>query len=479
MKQSSLLVVFFWLFSLTSALYLKPDLPLEDEFYNTPDNLDDYTEGEIIRYRTVPLMVRSVYYPINIKNAWQFLIRSENSVGNATAVVTTVFEPYDADPSKLLSYQFAEDSASANCAPSYSVLFGAKMDTIIAQLEMVLVSTGLSRGWYVVSPDYEGTQGAFTAGRQAGKATLDSIRAVLTSQNTTGINPDAKVAMWGYSGGTIASGWAAQLQPVYAPELKDNLIGVAVGGWVTNITLTAQATEGTIYAGLVPNAVTGLMQEYPHLRPIIMNAIRPDRRAWFEEAADKCLIESVFTFAFHHFFSGSDRYVPEGWSIFNKPEVKAIIDQNTLALDEDEGVPEIPMFVFHGTEDEIVPFPGAQRAYENYCDWGIDSLEFAVSNTTGHILEVVEGSGAAIKWLEDRFNGKPTVQGCKRTVRSTNLEYPGADLAYYQLIRTLFSSFPGGKIGESYDRNVTVPQNFDGKLDWIVDKLEALGPIPL
>ena len=33
----------------------------------------------------------------------------------------------------------------------------------------------------------------------------------------------------GYSGGTIATGWAAQLQPRYAPELKGQLIGAAVG----------------------------------------------------------------------------------------------------------------------------------------------------------------------------------------------------------------------------------------------------------
>ena len=41
--------------------------------------------------------------------------------------------------------------------------------------------------------------------------------------------------MWGYSGGTVATGWAAALQPTYAKELKSNLIGAAMGGFVTNI----------------------------------------------------------------------------------------------------------------------------------------------------------------------------------------------------------------------------------------------------
>ena len=479
MRQSFLFAFFLWLCTLTNALYLKPTLPLEDDFYNKPDNVDDYAEGDIIRWRNAPLMIRSIYYPVNVKNAWQFLVRSTDSRGNATAIVTTVLEPYDADPTKLLSYQFAEDSASPNCSPSYSILFGANMDTVIAQAEMILLSTGLSRGWYVVAPDYEGVQSAFTVGRQAGHATLDSIKAVLTTQNTTGIDPDAKVAMWGYSGGTIASGWAAQLQPKYAPELKDNLIGVAVGGWVTNITLTAQATDGTLYAGLIPNAINGIVQEYPEMRLTLNEYIREDRKDWFFEAANKCLLPSILSYAFHNFFSGHNAYSKIGWDIFNLDVVKNIVDYNTLALTEDEGVPEIPMFVFHGTEDEIVPFSGAQRAYENYCDWGIDSLEFAVANTTGHILEVVEGSAAAIKWLEDRFSGKPVVQGCKRTVRSTNLEYPGADLAYYQLVRTLFTSIPGGEIGASYPRNATVTAKFEAELSWIIQKLNKIGPLPL
>lgn len=71
--------------------------------------------------------------------------------------------------------------------------------------------------------------------------------------------------MYGYSGGTIASEWAAFLQPKYVPELKNNPICCAIGGWVTNITLTAEATDGAKSAGLLPIAVNGLINEYPIL----------------------------------------------------------------------------------------------------------------------------------------------------------------------------------------------------------------------
>ena len=134
--------------------------------------------------------------------------------------------------------------------------------TVATQIDMALMVPMLKQGYYVVSLIMR-DQNPFTVGRQSGKATLDSIRAILKSNKFTGIKSDAKVAMWGYSGGSLASGWAAALQPKYAPELKKNLIGAALGGFVTNITATAEATDGTLFAGLVPNALSGLANEYP------------------------------------------------------------------------------------------------------------------------------------------------------------------------------------------------------------------------
>ena len=59
----------------------------------------------------------------------------------------------------------------------------------------------------------------------------------------------------GYSGGSLASGWAAALQPDYAPELSRNLLGVALGGFITNVTATVEATDDTIFAGIAANVL--------------------------------------------------------------------------------------------------------------------------------------------------------------------------------------------------------------------------------
>lgn len=72
--------------------------------------------------------------------------------------------------------------------------------------------------------------------------------------------------MWGYSGGSLATGWAISLQLKYAPELKENLIGAAVGGFATNITAVAEAVDGTVFSGFIPLALNGLANEYPDFK---------------------------------------------------------------------------------------------------------------------------------------------------------------------------------------------------------------------
>ena len=59
--------------------------------------------------------------------------------------------------------------------------------------------------------------------------TLDSIRAAFSEELTLDLPDDAKVVMLGYSGGAIATEWAAELAPTYAPDVNGRMIGAAMG----------------------------------------------------------------------------------------------------------------------------------------------------------------------------------------------------------------------------------------------------------
>ena len=135
-------------------------------------------------------------------------------------------------------------SSYLNCAPSYSFRTGAdlKAGNQLTASEMPYIAALLVRGYTVSSADYESNElSAFAvgarsgrhaelmcAGHLAGHAVLDGIRATLNF-NQSRLDPSStRIASIGYSGGAFATGWAASLQPTYAPDVK--LIAAAFGG---------------------------------------------------------------------------------------------------------------------------------------------------------------------------------------------------------------------------------------------------------
>ncbi|CAX40845.1 lipase precursor, putative [Candida dubliniensis CD36] len=414
----------FLLFLLAAPIYaglIFPTKPSKDSFYNAPAGFEKAAVGDILQSRTMPKSFTSKFAHLKIQNSWQLLVRSEDSFGNPNVIVTTVMEPFNADPSKLASYQVYEDSAKLDCAPSYAFQTGSAVSTVATKAETLLLAPLLEQGYYVVSPDYEGPKSAFTVGKKSGQAVLNSIRATLKSGKITNIKEDAKVVMWGYSGGSLASGWAAALQPNYAPELSGNLLGAALGGFVTNITATAEATDGTAKAGIVANALGGIANEYPEFKQILQSDT--DKQSVFDQFDSHCLADGVIAYVGTHFLSGSNRIFKSGWDILKNPTVAKIVENNGLVYQK-QLVPKIPIFIYHGTIDKIVPIVNVQKTYQNWCDAGISSLEFAEDGSNGHVTETVVGAPAALTWIINRFNGKQTVSGCQHTKRSNNFEYP-------------------------------------------------------
>ena len=121
----------------------------------------------------------------------------------------------------------------------------------------------LGRGWAVVVPDFEGPRNPYTAGRMAGHATLDGIRAARRFP-PAGLAADGPVGLWGYSGGGQATAWAAEMQPTYAPELA--ISGVAAGGVPPDLEQVARQIDGGLFSGIYFAAAVGLSREYPELR---------------------------------------------------------------------------------------------------------------------------------------------------------------------------------------------------------------------
>ncbi|RCK55836.1 Lipase 8 [Candida viswanathii] len=362
----------------------------------------------------------------NLQNSWVFNVVSQDSFGTPNVITTSILQPTNANASRVVSYQIPEDAATIECAPSVNLL--GNNFTGVSDINLLL-----SQGYYVVIPDYEGPKLAFLAGHQAGHAILDSLRAVLLSKNITGIENTALVNLWGFSGGSFASGWAASLQPTYAPELSANLVGVAVGGFVTDIKAVVKHIDGSPFSGLIAAGIAGLMNEYPDFATQLTSH---STYTGFSEFSKQCSMDTVLKFPFTQFFSGPFRIFPDGWSLADAEPAKTVIASNSLLKQTDpEIMPRVPVFIYHGSVDEIVPVQNSNDIYAKWCGAGISSLEFAEDLTSGHLMEGSIGTPAAIAWMTNRFKGLSVVEGCTHQKRLNNLFYPGIDPVVVQAVK--------------------------------------------
>ncbi|SAL99476.1 hypothetical protein [Absidia glauca] len=383
--------------------------PSKDDFYTPPPGFENEKPGAILKSRTLPhnsLAVASVFRQ-NLESVYQILYRTSDGLGAPVATVTTLFVPYGADPLKLVSYQAAEDSSAIDCAPSYTYQSGSSFSDAFIQAEPLFMASYFRRGWSVSVPDYEGPKALFGVGAMAGKATLDGIRAVLSSCSFTKIDPMADVQMWGYSGGSIPTGWATELHPSYAPEL--NIVGAVLGGVVVSPNGTMNTINQQDEKGLVFPFYRGLANQYPDMAAYLDSVIKPEKRKDYDRVNDLCLTGIMREYKkddLSTYFSEPD-YV-------NHPTVKKALEENVMGqLD----TPTIPLFMLHMEFDKLAPFSEVKELYSRWCDGGA-SIQFNIDASSAHTTHLLLGAPDALLFMESRFDKKPIQKGCSTTGKS-------------------------------------------------------------
>jgi len=232
-----------------------------DPFYtytgSTP--LSSIPLGTVLNTRSVTYHVVGIPTPVV---AQQLLYRTNNAQKQAVVNVTSVIKS-PVSNGQAISYQSAYDSLNPGDEPS-QVIAGDQLDigTVFYSAESVPLSALLLAGYNVIVPDTEGQTADFAAGPEYGMTTLDSIRAAVNT-SSTGLNPSSKVALVGYSGGAIATEWAAQLAPTYAPDVNQQLVGAAEGGVLVDPAHNLNYVDGgLVWGAIAPMALVGLTRAY-------------------------------------------------------------------------------------------------------------------------------------------------------------------------------------------------------------------------
>jgi len=412
-------------------------VPDEDSFYSAPAGLNATAPGTILRSRPVPFPIAAFNtLPANLEAAYQILYRTTDSHGNPEAAMTTLLVPHNAQPSKLLSYQIAQDAPDTACAPSYVLQLLSTPGAIISQAELLLIEAALDKGWYVVTPDYQGPQSAYVAGIQSGQATLDSVRAALQSQNFSQLSPDATVTLWCYSWGALASNWAVELQPSYAPELS--FAGATIGGAIPNIQNVMETINNGPFAGLSASGVMGLYNEYPNLAAYLEQQFVPATETKFKSVRGQCLPATAIEFAFNDMFS----YFKSGNAVIQGAVPQEVLKTNTLG----QHVPTTPLYFYKSINDEVSPIADTDKIVSGYCAGGA-SVQYQRDLLSEHGSLAVTGAPEAMVWLEARMNGTPAASGCSTNSVISTLENPAAIVALGELVVGALAALLGAPIG--------------------------------
>ncbi|CAG9263295.1 Lipase 1 [Burkholderia diffusa] len=392
-----------------------------DPFYTytgaTP--LKSIPPGTVLNTRTVTYHVAGMPTAVT---AQQLLYRTNDAQNRPVVNVTSVIRS-PVSNGRAISYQSAYDSLNPYDEPS-QVIAGDRdvtkiinAGTLLYSAESIPLSTLLLLGYNVIVPDTEGQTADFAAGPEYGMTTLDSIRAALNTPST-GLAPSSKVAMIGYSGGAIATNWAAQLAPSYAPDVNKQLVGAAEGGVLVDPAHNLRYVDGSIvWGGVAAAALAGLSRGFGFdLTPYLSDS----GVAVFNDIRNQSLAYIL------------PKYTGLRWATLFKPQyandINSIPAYVTYANKVNAGLaasPTIPMYIVQGTAGVLDGTFGSQvgdgvmLAYDvralaqKFCASGVPVVytEYPLEHA-GAIAPWVAGM---LPWLYDRFGGKAAPSNCALT----------------------------------------------------------------
>jgi len=384
---------------------VRPLLPADDPFYQPPRGYQHAEPGTVLRSRDVELAFLGLV-PQPVK-AIQLLYRTMDLNGEPEATVTTVIVPAELDPEHpcpLLSYQCAIDAMSSRCFPSYALRRKSKALGSLTQLELLLVTAALAEGWAVSLPDHEGSQGLWGAPYEPGYRVLDGIRAALSSERV-GISPSAPIGMWGYSGGGLATAWAAEMCGEYAPEL--NIVGAVLGSPVGDLGNTFRRLNGSFFAGLPALVVAALAHVYPDLDRVIEAHISDEGRALLDRLETMTTAGAVIRMARKDMGDYLDEPLED---ILSTPEVTHVFDSIRLGA----AVPVPPVLIVQAAHDYLIDVHDIDELADTYSAGGAD-VTYHRDAFNEHMCLHPLSAPMALRWLTDRFADRPLTDHLVRT----------------------------------------------------------------
>jgi hypothetical protein len=376
-----------------------PALPSADPFYSYPAAaLNAAAPGAILRQRTIPNADLGTSTPVS---ATQVLFRTIGEQRQPTATVATVIQPATpAAVTRIVSYQTAYDALGSECDPSYTLQGG---NSGYDSDEQSVIGGYVAAGYAVIDTDYEGTNLDWGAGQESGYNTLDGVRA---AENLLKVSPaSTPVGLIGYSGGAIATEFASELAPKYAPGL--DIAGVAEGGIPVDFAHNLAYVNGSQdWSGVIPAVLVGVGRGFKiNIAPYL--------------SADGAQITNTVSSQCINNFLGNypgltiqKLLKPQYQNFLGIPVFARTINRLIMSR---TGTPKGPLFIGvgnqDGTGDGVMVAADDEALAHTYCQRGV-SVQFNTYSGQDHDNAAVPFEAGALSFLTARLSGAPAPNGC-------------------------------------------------------------------
>jgi Secretory lipase len=374
--------------------------------------------GTVLSTRILSYHIAGIALPVKVV---QLRYRSAGALGQPTSNVTSVLEPPvpPASP-RAVSYESFYDSLNPADEPSVQIAGGVTLGGLITDAESIVIAPLLLQGYTVIVPDTEGQTADFASGPEYGTATLNSIRAA-TNSPATGLTKATPVGMFGYSGGAIATDWAAQLAPSYAPDVNRQLVGAAEGGVLVDPAHNLTYVDGSsIWAGIIPMSIIGIARGFHiNIKPYL-SSYGLQLYSSLQSASIANVLGQYPGLTFAQLVK--PRYANPA-SILVLVKVENELNAGSLAS------PTIPMFIGQGADGTLEGTPGnkpgigpgdgvmvagdVRTLARDFCASGT-AVDYTQYDALSHISTFPAWAPAALTWLNGRFAGGQAPSNCSQ-----------------------------------------------------------------
>ncbi|WP_405134292.1 lipase family protein [Nocardia sp. NBC_01388] len=382
-------------------------LRADDPFYQEPSLTGSEKPGTVVKAKQVSVLYTG-FKPAHVE-AYK-LMYVTTGIDGVTPVLSTgiLMIPQDGKPNadkKLISYQEANDSVGGSCHPSTQWTGGDPIDGA-SQSALGPLALMFGKGHAVMISDVgndadPNPHGVF-AGKFAAHAQLDGARAAL-SYAPAQLNPQAPTALFGIAGGGVGAAMAAELQPVYAPEL--DIRSTVLEGMVVKPRNFIRVADGSVGSGFALATLLGLEPWYPEMN--INAKLNPAGRALADFFRTQCQSPAYFGTP----MLPLSALFTSGKSPADEPDFQRAFDDNILGV---SGAPKSKVLITSCVADDsfmsLVPAQDSRDLVTSYRSQGTDVTYAPTDCSMVKMLTDLYGWGTdlmgmqTVDWLDSQFD---------------------------------------------------------------------------